>query len=103
MAGSERRPMGHELLLDAPRFTVPADPARRRVTTSEWIAEHLASPGLPRGHGFTQEAARDGRAWYAFDAAALRCLMLDTVNPRTSGSPWPARKAARRTATSSSP
>jgi metallophosphoesterase (TIGR03767 family) len=81
MAGSERRPMGHELLLDAPRFTVPADPARRRVTAGEWIAEHLASPGLPRGHGLTQEAARAGRAWYAFDAASLRCLMLDTVNP----------------------
>jgi metallophosphoesterase (TIGR03767 family) len=81
MAGSERRPMGHELLLDAPRFAVPADPARRRVTTSEWIAEHLASTGRPGGHGFTQDAARDGRAWYAFDAGSLRCLMLDTVNP----------------------
>jgi metallophosphoesterase (TIGR03767 family) len=81
MAASEHRPMGHELLLDAPRFAVPADPARRRVTTSEWIAEHLASPGQPRGHGFTKESARDGRAWYAFDAASVRCLMLDTVNP----------------------
>jgi metallophosphoesterase (TIGR03767 family) len=81
MAASERRPMGHELLLDAPRLTVPADPARRRVTTGEWIAEHLASPGQPRGHGFTPQSARDGRAWYAFDAGPLRCLMLDTVNP----------------------
>jgi 3',5'-cyclic AMP phosphodiesterase CpdA len=60
---------------------VPADPARRRVTTSEWIAAHLASPGQPLGHGFTRESARDGRAWYAFDAGSLRCLMLDTVNP----------------------
>jgi len=80
-AGSQFRPMGHELLLDAPMLSVTADPARRRVTTSEWIAEHLASPGLPCGHGFTAQAARDGRAWYAFDAASVRCLMLDTVNP----------------------
>ena len=78
-AGSQFCPMGHELLLDAPMLSVTADPARRRVTTSEWIAEHLASPGLPRGHGFTAQAARDGRAWYAFDAASVRCLMLDTV------------------------
>jgi metallophosphoesterase (TIGR03767 family) len=81
IAASERRPMGPELLTDAPRFAVAADLARRRVTTSEWIAEHLASPGRPHGHGFTAESARDGRAWYAFDAASLRCLMLDTVNP----------------------
>jgi 3',5'-cyclic AMP phosphodiesterase CpdA len=73
--------MGHELLLDQPRFTVPADPGRQRVTTRQWIAGHLASPGQPSGHGFTRESARDGRAWYAFDAASLRCLMLDTVNP----------------------
>ena len=81
LAASERRPIGDQLLLDAPRLTVTADPARRRVTTSEWIAAHLASPGLPRGHGFSQESVRDGRAWYAFDAASVRCLMLDTVNP----------------------
>ncbi|HVT67987.1 MAG TPA: TIGR03767 family metallophosphoesterase [Trebonia sp.] len=81
LAASERRPMSHDLLLAAPRFTVSDDPARRRVTTREWIAEHLARPGLPQGHGFSQEAARDGRAWYAFDVASLRCLMLDTVNP----------------------
>jgi 3',5'-cyclic AMP phosphodiesterase CpdA len=69
------------VLLDAPMFTVPSDPARHRVTTREWIAAHLASPGLPDGHGFSAAAARDGRAWYAFDAGPLRCLMLDTVNP----------------------
>ena len=81
LAGSRFRPIDHGVLLDAPMFTVAADPARRRVTTGEWIAEHLTSAGLPQGHGFTPEAARDGRAWYAFDAGPLRCLMLDTVNP----------------------
>jgi metallophosphoesterase (TIGR03767 family) len=81
MVGNDRRPMGQEVLLDAPRFAVPADPARRRVTAAEWIAAHLGSPGLPCGHGFTPECAHDGRAWYAFDAGPLRCLMLDTVNP----------------------
>lgn len=80
LVGSGRRPPGHELLLDRPRFDVTADPARRRVTAAEWIAEHLASAGLPRGHGFSDRAARDGRAWYAFDVSSLRCLMLDTVN-----------------------
>ena len=50
-AASQFRPMGHELLLDAPMRSVTADPARRRVTTSEWIAEHLASPGRPAGTG----------------------------------------------------
>ena len=81
LAGSQLRPVDHGVLLSAPMLPVPADPARHRVTTGNWIAEHLASPGLPRGHGFTQESARDGRAWYAFDAGPLRCLMLDTVNP----------------------
>ena len=81
LAGSKFRPIDHGVLLDAPMFPVAADPARQRVTTGQWIAEHLASPGLPGGHGFSQESARDVRAWYAFDAGPLRCLMLDTVNP----------------------
>lgn len=81
IAVSDCRPPGHELLLDLPRFSVPADPARKRVTTGEWITAHLAAEGLPRGHGFSQQDAQAGRAWYAFDAAGIRCLMLDTVNP----------------------
>ena len=80
LAVSEFQPIDHGVLLGAPMFPVPADPARHRVTAGQWIAEHLASPGLPHGHGFSEEAARDGRAWYAFDAGPLRCLMLDTVN-----------------------
>jgi metallophosphoesterase (TIGR03767 family) len=81
MASAPVRDPGDVMLLSAPRYTVTADPGRRRVTAREWIGEHLASPGLPRGHGFTDESARDGRAWYAFDVASVRCLMLDTVNP----------------------
>jgi 3',5'-cyclic AMP phosphodiesterase CpdA len=81
LAGSQFQPIDHGVLLDAPMLPVPADPARHRVTTGQWIAEHLASPGLPHGHGFSQESVRDARAWYAFDAGPLRCLMLDTVNP----------------------
>jgi metallophosphoesterase (TIGR03767 family) len=58
-----------------------ADPARRYVSRREWVEKHLASQGLPLGHGFTKQNVDDVTLYYASDVGAVRWLVLDTVNP----------------------
>jgi hypothetical protein len=50
------------------------------VTRTEHIAAHLDSPGTPHGHGYTSDNLDSGRAYYAWDSGAARCIVLDTVN-----------------------
>jgi metallophosphoesterase (TIGR03767 family) len=64
-----------------PAAPVAADAGRRYVSRAEWIAAHLDSPGLPRGHGFSQANVAEARAYYAADVGPLRWIVLDTVNP----------------------
>ena len=42
--------------------------------------EHFRTRGSPVGHGFAHPDDSGGRAWYAFDHGAIRCVVLDTVN-----------------------
>ena len=65
----------------APGSPVTADPGRAIISRTEWVAGHLASPGLPRGHGFTSANVEGNTAYYAADVGPLRWLVLDTVNP----------------------
>ena len=65
----------------APVMVVTPDPQRRFVTRREWVEGHLASSGMPRGHGFSARNAADGTAYYATDVGPLRWIVLDTVNP----------------------
>ena len=57
------------------------DAERRFVARAEWVQAHLDSPGLPRGHGFTQANVDEGTAYYAADVGDVRLVVLDTVNP----------------------
>jgi metallophosphoesterase (TIGR03767 family) len=60
---------------------VTPDPGRAPVTRAEHVREHFRSAGRPYGHGYSERNAADGTAYYAFDHAIVRCLVLDTVNP----------------------
>ena len=65
---------------DAPFATVTPDPMRRAVERGEYAARHLASPGLPPGHGFTEKNVEDRTAYYARDIGKIRLIVMDTVN-----------------------
>jgi metallophosphoesterase (TIGR03767 family) len=60
--------------------TVAPDPRRRPVARAEHVLEHFRTRGSPLGHGFAHPDDSGGRAWYAFDHGAIRCVVLDTVN-----------------------
>ncbi len=62
-------------------IAVTPDPGRTPVSRSGHVREHLRSPGLPAGHGYSQRNADEGTAYYAFDHGVVRCVVLDTVNP----------------------
>jgi metallophosphoesterase (TIGR03767 family) len=57
------------------------DAGRRFVSRREWIQEHLKSPGLPAGHGLTNENITASTLYYTTDVGAVRWVVLDTVNP----------------------
>ncbi|MEX2660029.1 MAG: TIGR03767 family metallophosphoesterase [Acidimicrobiales bacterium] len=81
--GSNPCDVGEQLgaLPAAPATVVTADPNRRFISRDEWIEGHLASTGAPRGHGFSEQNAADGTAYYVADVGPLRWIVLDTVNP----------------------
>jgi metallophosphoesterase (TIGR03767 family) len=60
--------------------TVAPDPRRRPVARTEHVLEHFRTRGSPVGHGFAHPDDSGGQTWYAFDHAAIRCVVLDTVN-----------------------
>jgi metallophosphoesterase (TIGR03767 family) len=74
-------PHAIEQLLSGEVRTVTPDPDRRMLSRSETVAEHFNTRGRPVGHGFTEENLTENTAYYGFDAGAVRCLVLDTVNP----------------------
>ena len=60
---------------------VTPDAGRAYFRRRQWVERHLASPGEPHGHGYTQANADAATAYYAADVGAIRWLVLDTVNP----------------------
>jgi metallophosphoesterase (TIGR03767 family) len=65
-----------------PTKPVTADPNRRIVRRSEYVAEHFTTTGTPKGHGFHKRNRTDGTAYYSRDDfPPFRFISLDTVNP----------------------
>ena len=73
---------------------VAADPDRRALLRSEWIAEFFNTTTLPRGHGFDRVPAalrrsQDGFACYSFvpkTGVPLKIIVLDNTQSETDGS-----------------
>jgi metallophosphoesterase (TIGR03767 family) len=62
---------------------VGSDRNRRLLSPSDWVREHLSSnltPG-PTGHGFTEEDAAAGKAYYTFERGGVSFIVLDSANP----------------------
>jgi metallophosphoesterase (TIGR03767 family) len=66
---------------DSVAIPVTPDPGRAPITRAMHVREHFRTTGCPQGHGYGQRNVADGTAFYAFDHGAVRCVVLDTVNP----------------------
>ncbi len=73
-------PAGYPESLDAPYVEVSADIERRAVQRGEFAAMHLASPGLPVGHGFNQTHVENKHMYYAINIGAVKLVVIDSVN-----------------------
>ncbi len=61
---------------------VPADENRESLYHDEMIDLIMNTPGLPEGHGYTQNNIDENNGYYAFDApngAPVRFIVLDTT------------------------
>lgn len=68
----------------APSRPVTPDPERSFLTPRQYIEEHLESPTLPRGHGFTGDNLHPVRLYYTFTLAeGVDGVVLDTTSDRT--------------------
>ena len=73
-------PASYPPALDAPFTQVTADVERRAVKRGEYAAMHVASPGLPKGHGFTQEHIDKKHMYYSTFIGAIKLIVIDSVN-----------------------
>ncbi|THV18003.1 TIGR03767 family metallophosphoesterase [Nocardioides caeni] len=60
---------------------VTPDLNRRLLTRKQVVEQHFTMGGAPFGHGFTADNRSKGTAYYHFDKAQFRFVVLDTVNP----------------------
>ncbi|CAB4814122.1 unannotated protein [freshwater metagenome] len=65
---------------DAPFEIVTADLTRRALERGEYAAKHLNSPGLPKGHGFTEEHAQKKHMYYSTNVGKVKLIVIDSVN-----------------------
>jgi metallophosphoesterase (TIGR03767 family) len=63
------------------QLPVTPDPGRATVTRADHVREHFRTASQPAGHGYSERNLADGTAYYAFDHGAVKCVVLDTVNP----------------------
>jgi metallophosphoesterase (TIGR03767 family) len=68
-------------LASSAQLAVTPDPGRATVTRAEHVREHFRPGGTPLGHGYSKQNVAEGTAYYSFDHGAVRCIVLDTVNP----------------------
>jgi len=79
-AWNEIGPADYPSSSDAPYVVVTPDIERRALERGQYAALHLVSPGLPSGHGFTEENVREKTMYYARNIGAVKLIVMDTVN-----------------------
>ena len=73
-------PARYPQAFDAPFTHVTADLARRAVQRGEFAAMHLASPGLPKGHGFNVDNVEEKHMYYSTFIGGVKLIVIDSVN-----------------------
>ncbi|HII99872.1 MAG TPA: TIGR03768 family metallophosphoesterase, partial [Methanoregula sp.] len=70
---------------ESPRVPA-ADPDRRALSRSQWMAEFFNSSSLPRGHGFNESDVPSGFACYSFEPRPdipIKVIVLDDTQRDT--------------------
>jgi metallophosphoesterase (TIGR03768 family) len=70
---------------ESPRVPA-ADPDRRALSRSQWMAEFFNSSSLPRGHGFNESDVPSGFACYSFEPGPdipIKVIVLDDTQRDT--------------------
>jgi len=65
---------------DARFVEVSADVERRAVERGEYAKMHLDSPGLPKGHGFTERNVQERTMYYSAFVGGVKLIVMDSVN-----------------------
>jgi hypothetical protein len=65
---------------DAPYVIVTPDAERKAMERGQFAAMHLTSPGLPKGHGFTEKSVRERTMYYSAEVGAVKLIVIDSVN-----------------------
>ena len=65
---------------DAAFVVVTPDIDRRAVERGEYAQKHLASSGLPNGHGFSQTNVDQKTMYYATQVGGVKLIVIDSVN-----------------------
>ncbi|CAB4703314.1 unannotated protein [freshwater metagenome] len=73
-------PASYPQAFDAPFIEVTADVNRRAIERGEYAALHMASPGLPKGHGFSQENIDKKTMYYCAHVGSVKLIVIDSVN-----------------------
>jgi metallophosphoesterase (TIGR03767 family) len=79
-AFNETGPADYPASSDATYVTVTADAERRAVERGEFAALHLASPGEPKGHGFSDKNVAEKTMYYSTDIGKVKLIVIDSVN-----------------------
>lgn len=79
-AFNEVGPAGYPGASDAKYVTVTPDVDRRALERGEYAARHLESPGLPKGHGFTEENVQSRNMYYSTNVGGVKLIVTDSVN-----------------------
>lgn len=79
-AFNEIGPADYPASSDATFVIVSKDADRKALERGEFAAAHLASPGLPHGHGFTEQNAILKTMYYSVEIAGIKLIVIDSVN-----------------------
>lgn len=79
-AFNEIGPADYPQSSDASYVEVTADAERRALERGQFAALHLCSPGLPKGHGFSDKNVAEKTMYYATDIGQVRLIVIDSVN-----------------------
>jgi metallophosphoesterase (TIGR03767 family) len=79
-AWNEIGPADYPTSGDAPYVLVTSDVERRALERGQYASMHVASSGLPHGHGFTAENVREKTMYYSRDIGQVKIIVMDTVN-----------------------